>query len=262
MYDDRLKMIDDLGRLPIFPSLDSIWMMDRKYRMAYWLDRHEIASPETWIFYEESEAKKFVETTDYPIVFKMDAGSGASGVKILKSVSEAKGIIKRCFGSGMRHHRQFKQDREFGAILFQRFLPSCREWRLIKVGQSYFGFEKLLGEEFHSGSKQFSYGIPPAKALAQLATIAKLLKTEILSIDVFHTADGQFLVNEVQAQFGHQDSRELCMVDGKSGRLTHLLDQDEWQFEEGQFCKNYLGDLKIESILKFIVESRHLEGSN
>ena len=248
MYDDRLRVISRHTDVPLFPSLEGLWFMESKYRMHYWLYANGFPHPKTHIFYSRSQAFDFARVAPLPLVYKMDAGSGAAGVRILKNRSTVRRVIAKSF-SGVRNHRQRKNDMEHGAVLFQEFVPSMREWRIVQIGSSFFGFEKLQLGNFHSGSKRFSYGKPPSEALNLMRCIARTGGFSAMSIDVFETKGGEYLVNEIQPQFGHHASRELCVVDGRPGRIRYHESTRDWAFEEGNFCRNYLANLKLTELL-------------
>jgi hypothetical protein len=52
------------------------------------------------------------------------------------------------------------RDRQWGSVLFQQYIPDAREWRMIRIGDSFFGYEKIKVGEFHSGSHKWSYSRP------------------------------------------------------------------------------------------------------
>jgi len=77
-----------------------------------------------------------------------------------------------------------------------------------------------------------------------------------LNVDIFETEDGRFLVNELQAIFGQAGSREICRVDGDSGRMIWNQTKNTWEFEKGEFCQNYMCNLRVKSLID---ELNHLK---
>ena len=71
-----------------------------------------------------------------------------------------------------------------------------------------------------------------------------------MNVDIFQTDDGRLLVNELQAIFGQARSREICRVDGKSGRMIFDNEVENWEFEEGTFCQNYMCNLRVKMLLE------------
>ncbi|GFO64858.1 hypothetical protein M1B72_04890 [Geomonas paludis] len=248
MYDERVRVIaEDLG-MPIFPSYSALWMWESKRRTFYWLKANGISHPRTWVFYDRSQALQFAARTDLPVVFKSNMGSGASGVIIFERRSQLRRHISRCFCKGYTNERRGPNDREVGSVLFQEYLPNLREWRVVRIGPSYFAFEKVRSGRFHSGSHLRTYGMPPAGLLDFARAVFDAGGFTSLSLDVFITEDGRFLVNELHTYFGILNNHEMCMVDGIAGRMLHEP-PDGWRFEPGDFCGNYLYNQRVLCVL-------------
>ena len=252
MYDERLRiMVKDMGKI-IFPSYDELWIWESKRRMHYWLKANDIPHPKTWVFYNRNEALDFAEKANLPIVFKSDMGSGASGVIIFRKKKFLKKNITRCFKKGFTTGRRGPRDKEWGSILLQEYLPNVKEWRMIKIGNWYFGYEKLKSGDFHSGSHTWSYSMPPSELLFFIKAVTNKNNFLSMDLDVFITSDGRFLVNELQTLFGMNYAREMCVVDNKPGRIFFDLKSNSWQFEQGNFCKNNLCNLRVLTLLEIL----------
>jgi glutathione synthase/RimK-type ligase-like ATP-grasp enzyme len=249
MYDERLRILAAQAARPMVPDFEALWMWESKRRMHYWLKVNGIAHPKTWVFYDQREALDFARNCDLPIVYKSDMGSGASGVLIFHSRRGLAGHIKRCFRKGFSTYRRPKQDIEYGSVLFQEFLPSLREWRTVRVGDSFFAYEKARKAGFHSGSGEFRYGRPPHDVLDLCREVTDVGGFSSMNIDVFVTDDGRLLVNELQAICGQAGSRELCRIDGQTGRMVYDATQQTWSFDPGTFCTNYLCNLRVRQLL-------------
>ena len=53
-----------------------------------------------YLFYEAEEAFRWIKKTDWPIVFKLRRGAGASNVQLIRNENEANKVIARMFGKG------------------------------------------------------------------------------------------------------------------------------------------------------------------
>lgn len=251
MYDERVRTLaEDLGR-PIFPCYGALWMWESKRRMHYWLEANRVSHPKTWVFYDRSQALAFADTAELPIVFKSNMGSGASGVIIFRERSALRSHINRCFRKGYSNYRRGPNDKEVGSVLFQEYLDDAREWRMVRIGASYFGFEKLKSGSFHSGSHLRSYGMPPSELLDFARDVFDQGGFSSLSLDIFVTKDGRFLVNELQTYFGIIDNHEMCVVDGAAGRVLYDA-AGGWRFEPGSFCQNYLYNQRVLCVLDML----------
>ena len=254
MYDERLRIIvQDLGKI-IFPSYDEIWFYESKRRMHYWLAANDIPHPKTWVFYDRCQALGFAEQAALPIVFKADFGSGSMGVRIIRDQGRLRRLINACFRTGFRKTGADPRDRQWGSVLFQEYLPDVTEWRMIRVGDSYFGYQKARKGDFHSGSHAFRYGRPQLELLRLARHVTDQGRFRSMALDCFVTPDGRCLVNEMQTTFGLHVADGLPMVDGKPGRLLYDPGADDWRFEEGSFCRNKLCNLRVETLVKTLQE--------
>jgi hypothetical protein len=250
MFDERLKVISqDLGKT-IFPSYEAIWFYESKRRMHYWLQAHDVAHPRTWVYYDRQAALSFADVTPLPIVFKTDFGSGAMGVQILTDRRKINRLVNRCFRHGIVKAGGDPRDRQWGSVLFQEYLPNVREWRMIRMGESYMGFQKLRRGQFHSGSHEFLYQRPPERLLNWVRETTDKGSFRSMALDIFVREDGDYLVNELQTTFALHADEGIPMVDGETGRFLYDEDAATWRFEPGNFCRNKLCNLRVEALLQ------------
>lgn len=242
MFDNRIRLLSQLGTKQL-PDELSLWLWESKLRTVEFLKLNEIPAPKSSVFYLEAEANHYVANCSYPVVYKSNIGSGSSGVKILKSKAAARRIIRQSFNKGIRTYRKHKLDAEHGSIMFQEYLPNVKEWRVIRIGRYYFGFEKIRVGKFHSGSQTFGYGMPPENCLGLVKDITDRFGMHYVDIDVFIDEAGDCSVNEIQPYFGQMGDRELLEVNGNTGRL--MFKNDQWVFEQGEFCVNNLCNLRL-----------------
>jgi len=256
MFDERLRVIvNDLGML-IHPSYEEIWIYESKRRMSYWLEVNGFPHPRTWVFYGAPEALGFVDAVELPVVSKGDLGAGSSGVRILRTRGQARRFVRRVFRGGVVRRGGDRRDREWGSVFLQEYLPDVREWRVVRIGDSYFGHLKLKKGEFHSGSGRAGWEDPPKALLDLTRDVTERGRFASMALDVFETPDGRFLVNELQTVFGFAASRKSQMiVDGKSGR--YVFDAGIWRFEEGDFSGGGGYRLRVETLLGMLNASKH-----
>jgi glutathione synthase/RimK-type ligase-like ATP-grasp enzyme len=256
MFDERLRILSqDLGKI-LFPTCEEIWFYESKRRMHYWLAAHQIPHPRTWVFYDQDQALEFADQARLPIVFKADFGSGSMGVRVLRRRATLRRLIHRCFKRGFLKTGADPRDRQWGSVLFQEYLPDLAEWRMIRIGESYFGYQKVRKGDFHSGSHVFRYGRPPTDLLRLTQAVTDQGGFLSMALDCFVTSDGRCLVNEMQTTFGLHVTDGLPMVEGRRGRLLYDRAQDDWRFEPGDFCRNRLCNLRVETLVKILQAGR------
>jgi hypothetical protein len=248
-YDERLRvMVNDLGTT-ISPSYDELWFYESKRRMHYWLEAHRVPHARAWVFYSLESALEFGRTAVLPIVFKSDFGSKAMGVKIVRTRRELLRLIRRCFKRGFRLPNAHPLEREWGSVFLQEYVPNAREWRGIRIGRSYFAFEKLRRGDFHSGSGTWNLEDPPLSVMGFTRDLTERAGFTGMSIDILETEDGEYLVNELQVVSGSVTEHKT-IVNGKPGRYLYDDTEEKWLFEEGTFFQNAGCNLRVEWLLE------------
>lgn len=248
MIKDRVRMLEHELGLPSVPSSCEIWMYEDKRRTAYWLEAKGIPHPRTWVFYDRHEAVAFAERCELPVVFKTSFGAGACGVEIVRSRRRVKSIVRRAFGRGIVPGGTEHRDRQWGSVLFQEYLPDAREWRMVRIGDSFFGHPKGRVGDFHSGSGKVSWDVPDSRLLDLLLEVTERGRFTSMNVDVFETSAGRLLVNELQAVFGASYAVDQLRVDGVAGRFTR--EGEEWVFEPGDFARNACANERVRCLLQ------------
>lgn len=121
----------------VFPDFNTGWHFDDKVGQKYLLEAINAPVVPSYVFYTKQEALAWVERTDFPKVFKLRGGAGASNVKLARTKLEAKKLIKKAFGKG------FSQFDKLG-YLKDRF----NKWRQGK--DTFVGILKGVGRLFIS----------------------------------------------------------------------------------------------------------------
>jgi glutathione synthase/RimK-type ligase-like ATP-grasp enzyme len=254
MFDERLKvMCEEMGKI-IYPSYNEVWFYESKRRMHYWLKVNNIPHPKTWVFYDRKEALQFAKEMELPIVYKSDLGSSASGVKIFRDRPHLLRFVNKCFRKGFVTKDTDIRDKQWGSMLFQEYLPDIAEWRIIRLGKSYFGHQKLKKGWSHSGSGRVGWYDPPKQLLDFAREVTDKGKFTSMDLDIFETKDGHYLVNELQSIFGSYLPYQM-LVNEKPGRYIYEPSIGQWIFEEGIFCQNGSCNLRVKVLLEKLGKS-------
>lgn len=274
-FDERVYFLEKLLKIPTYPSFNELYIYENKTTMAFWLMANNIPHAETHLFFNKEEAKKFVDSAKYPLVFKTKIGSAGIGVKFIKNKRQAKRLIRKMFplrkyyfvpmiNTGFTRVLRSKRnplkiaplinDKQFGFVMFQEKIQDIKwEWRLIKIGDSYFGHQKLEYKGKHSGSSRVGWAKPPEVLLNLIKNICEIGEFNSMNVDVFETKDGKFYVNELQTIFGSYDNSQMY-IDGKPGRYRYI--NNEWVFEEGYFNQNGSMNLRVEDFIRILKEAK------
>ena len=246
IYDEKVYFINKVLEIPVYPSYESIYIYENKRAMAYWLETHNFPFVKTYMLSRKKDALSIIDNLKFPIVIKSNIGAGGKFVNIVKSKAKAKLIIYTVFG--FIHSKLtigfFPWGKLKGVpipllgfaqkhyIIIQAFYKIKLEWRIIKIGDSYFGHQKLLKGNKASGSDLVGWVKPPIELLQMAHDICNKGSFNSMAIDIFETIDGKYYVNELQALFGSYDNSQMY-IDGKPGRFTYK--NGKFLFEEGYF---------------------------
>jgi hypothetical protein len=261
MHKDRCELIENhMGKI-VFPGVVETWMYEDKIRTTDWLVAHEVPCPRTWVFFDKDEARRFAEDCALPIVFKTRFGAASTGVRILRSRRELLGVIKRAFAGGHVPAGHDRRDREWGSLFLQEYLPDVREWRMVRIGDSYFAHLKGRAGDYHSGSGKVEWKMPEQHHLDLLHQITERAGFRSMDVDVFELPDGRLLVNELQTVFGASVSIDQQKQDGVPGRMVRS-ETGAWVFEAGDFARNACANERIRYVLERFLDERGCQGSS
>lgn len=263
IYMERLYFMHSILKVPIYPSYRSLFLYENKRVTGDWLEHFGFPHLKTHVFQSKKDALNFIDKSEFPLVFKTNIGSSASGVDIARSHKEALKWVNRAFGRFSPFYKyRFYPSRFFiklpdnmitqrNFVIIQNYVEIKWEWRMIRIGESYFGRRKLLKDGFASGSKLTGWGKPPEQLLYIIKEISEKQGFSNISVDFLETIDGNFLVNELHALYGStpeitRDGSEMY-IDGKPGRF--IFKEDKFVFEEGIFNQNVSYLLRVKDFV-------------
>ncbi|MFW6046574.1 MAG: ATP-grasp domain-containing protein [Candidatus Woesearchaeota archaeon] len=279
MYDERLYIIAKILKLTTFPTYEECLIYENKRLLSYFLKANKIPHPSTNVFYSKMEATEFLRHQKFPVIAKTSIGASGTGVKVLKDFSQAKNYVSKAFSNkGIK--RSFGPNRSTGSpskwaekaikspgyfkkklkqylttykhgesdfLIFQKYIPHNYEWRMVRIGNSYFGHQKVKQGDKASGTKGIDYVDPPKELLNFTKELCEKYNFNFMAVDLFEDGEGGYLVNELQTIFGHVQDY-ILEVEGKPGR--YLYQNKQWIFEEGEFNTNESYDLRLETAIE------------
>lgn len=119
-------------RLPVFPNKQTRWHYDEKVAQHYFFDAINAPTIKTWVFWEKQKAVEFVETAQFPLVFKLSVGAGSANVLKLESRSEALRLVDIMFTDGFAPYtiNEFEQKLDDSFPHFYRRLKDSANYLL------------------------------------------------------------------------------------------------------------------------------------
>lgn len=274
ILDERYFFVSQLMGYPIYPNYLGLFIHENKRNMAAWLQMNGYQLTPTKVFTDKGEAYTYFNQCEFPLVFKANLGSAASKVRIIKTKSQAKRFADKVFpkkgkailnfgkvyyvkSHGMRIPDLSAPQKDY--LIVQEFKDIFHEWRIIKIGNSFFGHQKLLNGNFASGSGKVGWVAPPKELLLLVKEICDKGKFLCMDVDIFETKNNEYFINELQTSFGSYADSQMY-IDGKPGR--YKFKNGEFVFEEGLFNTFGSNRLKLEhftEILNSINPKSHYE---
>jgi glutathione synthase/RimK-type ligase-like ATP-grasp enzyme len=277
LYDERVYILNKILGYRIYPSADEIFLYENKRFLSFWLRANNIAHPVTDVFYNQRDALDYLSTQGFPIVGKVNIGASGSGVSILKDREIAisyiyktfsgKGATRRSgpnlkagglFKRGLHYfvyprdimkkfkiYKTIKSNPQTDFVIFQEYIPHDFEWRVVRIGDSFFAHKKFKNGDKASGSLLKGYENPPFELLDFVKELTDIHKFKSQAFDLFESKRGS-LVNEMQCLFGQSDPYQM-LINGKEGRYQNI--GGNWLFEEGRFNNNQCYNLRVENII-------------
>lgn len=224
--------------IKVFPNFNTTWHFDDKVGQKYLLEAIEAPLVPSYVFYTKKEALEWINKTTFPKVFKLRGGAGSAHVKLAKTKSQAKGFIKKAFGSGFSQldkigylkdkYRKWREGKdklglikglyrlfiktefakmyhnEKGYIYFQDFIPNNSfDIRIVVVGDKAMAEKRFVRKnDFRaSGSGEFSYDDINTDAIKIAFDVAEKLKLQSVAFD-FILDNNKPLIVEMSYGFG------------------------------------------------------------
>jgi len=277
LYQERVEIIANDLNYKVFPSYDEVRIYENKRYFSYWAKANSISHPKTWVFYHKDEAINFSKSCTYPIVAKLNIGASGNGVEVIKTETDLNSYINKAFAEGissrtgpklgkgnllgrlwsklthprqlvnrLKTYSQIATDKQKGFVILQDFIPHNFEWRVVRIGDSFFAHKKIKVGEKASGTLKKGYENPPLRLLDFAKQLTDKFNFRSVAVDIFEDSEGLYLVNEMQCIFGQSDPYQM-LVDGERGRYRHI--NNNWVFEPGDFNQNQSYNLRLEYIL-------------
>lgn len=284
LFDERLYTLHVLLGKKIYPTYEEILIYENKRMLAYWLEANSVPHPRYHIFYDKADALEFALQCALPIVAKTSIGASGYGVTVIKTrprlhkyIQQAfsdRGI-KRKFGPNLRkealadrtlravlHFPSFyrkiknryagtRRDPQRWFVILQDYLHFRHEWRVVRIGDSFFAHQKLPVRGMHSGTSRVKWGAPPESLLDFVREVTDKRGFLSQAVDIFEDEKGAYHVNELQSFFGSHNPHQM-IIDNQPGRF--IIKDGNWTFEPGTFNTNNSYHLRLEHVIRLLEE--------
>lgn len=195
----------------LYPALEHMMAHDDKAFQALRLQRTAIAAPRSFVFGDKAHAYEFLAQASYPLVGKMPAGYGSSGVRLVRNEAEGQQYVDR----QMRHRvlekgrgkltcgwqRLFPPEPVLGLVIFQEYVPDLTgDWKVLIWGGTACGIRRQNrpGDFRASGSGRIAFVNVPEDVLDFAYSALEHLGMTWGSFDIAYH-NGQCYLLEYQA---------------------------------------------------------------
>ncbi len=254
----------------VFPDFRTCWHFDDKVGQKYLLEAVDAPLVPSYVFYDRESAMKWVDSAEFPKVFKLRRGSGSDHVRLIRNSRHARKLVKKAFGSGFPQYdaganlreriRKFRKGKaslfdvlkgfarlgyttefsrvignEKGYIYFQDFIPdNDHDIRVNVVDGKAFAVKRRVREnDFRasgSGYPEFEKHHFPEEVIETALELTKKLKLQAVAYD-FLNHKGNYLISELSYAFC--DMTDACTGywdENMKWHPGHFYEQD-WMVE-------------------------------
>lgn len=241
LFAKQLILSLEQSGIKCFPNSSTVWHFDDKLGQKYLLEAVNCNLVPTYVFYTKTDALRWVDNSQFPIVFKLRSGAGASNVRLVKSKLQAKRIIFKSFGRGfsitnrfgalkdsfekfshgkstlkdvlMKLYRLFKPGeftklfpREKGYVYFQDFVANNSfDIRVVAIGEKAFAIKRMVRkDDFRasgSGVISFEMNEIPEQCIILSFEVLHKIKAQCLAFDFVFDAEGKASIVEISFGF-------------------------------------------------------------
>lgn len=247
LVEERSKIYfieNNLGVM-CYPSFNEVYIYEDKIRFYYFCKIHGFPIVNTFVSNDYSESLEYIKRAKYPIVSKINIGSGSRGVRLIKTKNQAHRTVKKVFSAGKPTYHSYLRQKDY--IYFQEYLDDCKfDLRVIVLGNKVFGYYRMKPtNDFRaSGAGIFVKKELPKEAIKLALEVANKMNARMLAVDMIKSeSKGIFEIIEGSIFFGIETAEQL-IVDGVPG-YYHIIN-DDIVFSQGKF---WLQDLILESVI-------------
>lgn len=216
-------------KIKTFPDWKSYWYYDDKVAQTMIFKKFGIPTPKNNVFFNKEEAFTFAEKTEYPIVSKASSGAGSANVRLIKNRRQAKTLIKKAFGKGIKTF--FAEDLQRKYVYFQEFLKyNSIDYRVVCYkNERVAGYARIANKDgFASGSGIYNLEEPPADLIEFVYnTHVKLGNKLVMAYDVMKNNNNKWVITEMSVVYA-----DLETWSGDSPTPTYTINNNTFTLIE------------------------------
>jgi glutathione synthase/RimK-type ligase-like ATP-grasp enzyme len=239
-----LPIIENQMGIQCYPNQATCWHYDDKIKQFYLLQQHGFPVVPSYVFWERKKALQWLDTTQFPLVFKLKGGAGSASVVLVKTKRQARFLVKRMFGAGMyckqvpgmgstriKFFNPYKEIRHLlgtikrkingeptnltwrlhkDYVYFQKFCPG-NQWdtRVATIGKRAYAFRRFVRKNDFRASGSNSWELDRSKIDLRFVKIAheisQLFGFQSMAYDFIYDENQNPLLIEISYTYGEPD---------------------------------------------------------
>lgn len=259
----KFRILEEYLGIMCYPSFSDALLYEDKILQYELLKLHDLPVIDTFVSHSRSEVLEHLATRDYPLVWKLTAGSGSVGVELARKQETAARWARRVFGSaGRSTYWPYVRQKDY--VYLQRLVPNPGyDERVIVIGPLVFGYFRDVpkGEFRASGMKLLRHEPPSASAIRVARSVAKALDLPAVAVDVLRDeADGRDRIIEISILWQVDVMNELHR-EGQPGALVFDATGDESHFQP---MRVWYQELALKRVLetRWLARERQVESAS
>lgn len=236
MIESKIYILENLMGKFCFPSYHEVWQYENKNRANYLYDYFRLPKIPTYVTQSREEAFELIEEIGYPFITKTTIGAGSTGVRKIKTRSEAVKMINSIFcHNGLKTQYLYQRQKDYFYI--QKFINDARfDLRIMLVGDMAFGYYRYpnQGDFRASGAGNYEKKAIPDDALRLAIDVRSKLNSRLMGIDLLYSETNKKYYIIETSLFNQIDTPEQLVIDGVPGYYD-ISDIDNIRFKEGKF---------------------------
>lgn len=193
-YETFREISRELPDLKFVPSLDSQFCNKSKENVTHFCHKYDLPVPNTEVFYDVTQARKYLKATDYPKIVKRSYGPSNYGGYFVHKVDSEKEAL------------QLFADKRYYPAYIQDFVPMKADIRVMLIGhQPVCAFWRRPPEgEWLTNTSQggsMDYQAVPQEVLDVAVKASKAANAEYWACDIAVSMDDQYTILECASAF-------------------------------------------------------------
>lgn len=247
MIESKIYILENLMGKFCFPSYHEVWQYENKNRANYLYKHYDLPTIPTYVTQNKEEAFDLIDKVGYPFITKTTIGAGSSGVRKIKTRSEAVKMINSIFcHNGLKTQYPYQRQKDY--LYVQKFIDDATfDLRIMLVGNMAFGYYRYpnKGDFRASGAGNTEKKAIPEEALRLAIDVRDKLKSRQMGVDLLYSKkQNEYLIIETSL-FNQIDTPEQLVIDGVPGYYD-ISDKDNIRFKEGKY---WVQELLLKNII-------------